>query len=156
MFECVTLIWLCPGLFSVAAEHKETCSESLRKLMQVFALDFFFKDNPLESVFSLEHSHRCVSCSVGHGCRCSQAEASREVKELSTMRALTIYCLAHHGQKNGRLHRQRAGFMQWQTMSQEEPILNSTRNVSFTVTHMDTPACASYAKIQEEWEFQTM
>lgn len=42
---------------------------------------------------------RAIAADV-HG----ETEASREVKELSTMRALRIYCLAHRGQKNGQLH----------------------------------------------------
>lgn len=50
-----------------------------------------------------------------------EIEASREVMELSTVRAQRIYCPAHHGQKNGLLHKPRAGFMRWRTMSQEEP-----------------------------------
>lgn len=39
--------WVASFWFSVAAEHKEICTESLTNLMQVFTLDYISLDNPL-------------------------------------------------------------------------------------------------------------
>lgn len=64
-------------------------------------------------VYRHEHSRRCaVHCGPSLQMFTGETEASREVKELSTTRALRIYCLAHHGQKNGQLHEQSSSFMQ--------------------------------------------
>lgn len=74
-----------------------------------------FQDNPLEFVYSVSEVNteapatdvRRALWAIAADVRkrwIREIEASREVMELSTMRALRIYCLAHGGQKNGLLH----------------------------------------------------
>lgn len=75
-----------------------------------------FQDNPLEFVYSVTGVNtdtatatvvRCALWAITadvHKSWIREIEASREVMELSTMKALRIYCLAHRRQKNGLLH----------------------------------------------------
>lgn len=80
-------------------------------------------------------------------------DVSRERMELSTMKVLGIYCLAYQRQKNGLLRLREHSLCNDERWVKRKPFLNSARNVSFTVTHMDTLACASSAKTQEGWGF---
>lgn len=102
-----------PVSFPFLRGHKEICSVSLTQLRHVFTSDYFSKIIHL----SLSAASQTQMCIVRRRPELQmftgETEASREVKELSTMRALRIYWPVHHGQKNGRLHeRERASFMQ--------------------------------------------
>lgn len=103
--------------------------------------------------------HRCVSRAVRRFCRCLQGDGGirGSGRSFSTMRALRIYCPASATAKRmgGFTSRDRALCNDGRWVK-ANPVLNSARNVSFTVTHMDSHACTSSARAQEQREFQTM
>lgn len=85
-----------------------------------------------------------------------EIQASKEVMELSTMRALRIYCQALPWTEEWAASRERVSFMQWRTMSQEEPRPEPGAECFIYSHPHGHPACGSSAKTQEGWGFQTV
>lgn len=161
----MALTWFGLSLSSFSAEHKETCSESVAKLMQVFTSDYFW-DNPLEfawSVTELKADARAMGlCVVLWG----------RLLQMFTRGGLERYrhpgrwwsfqqwgpweftARLYRRQKNGLLHGREWALCNDGRWVKRNPVLNPVRNVSFTVTHMDTRPVARLPRHKRDGDFK--
>lgn len=105
----------------------------------------------IHSLDAKAKEHRCMSCTVDQGCRCSHS--SRKVKQWSPWECSSW--LTPHRRTGILTYRKWALCTDGQWVKRN-PILNSVQNVSFYVTRTDTPACVSSAMTQAGSGFQIL
>lgn len=133
-----SLVWVASVWFSVAAEHKEICTESLTNLMQVFTLDYISLDNPLFGCESQGPQMCVLHCGARlqiftciHGCE--------------TMKAQKVQWLTQHRRRGKLTCIEWALCTDWLTMSQEEPHIE-LRVESFLQCHQHV--CHNLSRIR--------